>query len=106
MPTAEPDRRNEEEERAPSRAMQIVSVRFGRSQKALIDTEAEAEGVSTSQFIRDSAYGRAVVYGVRRQRAELQVLEAMMAFVEEYGSDKSAPAIEEALRLMRQRDGA
>lgn len=95
MPTAEPN--NSE----PTRAMTIVSVRFGHRQKLTIDEEAELEGVSTSQFIRDAAYGRAVVYRAQRLSLEVRVLEAMVRFAEESGSDELASVVEDALDVAR-----
>jgi uncharacterized protein (DUF1778 family) len=96
VPTAEPSIPKEGADR-PTRAMQIASVRFGEHQRAIIEEEARIEGVSTSQFIRDAAYGRALSYRARRCAADQKVLEAILRFIEEVGTDTAGPVIEEAL---------
>lgn len=70
--------------------MQIVSVRFGAQQIELIQQEATVEGVSASQFIRDAAYARAVIYAARRNAVVVQMWDAMIAVVEEGGQDQLA----------------
>lgn len=44
--------------------MRRVAIRFGRFADAVIAEEAEREGVSFSQFVREAALMRAVVYGL------------------------------------------
>lgn len=70
------------------RAMQIVSVRFGAEQIEVIQQEAEHEGVSASQFIRDAAYARAVLYSARRNATTIQMWDTLIAVVEEAGHDE------------------
>jgi uncharacterized protein (DUF1778 family) len=72
------------------RAMQIVSVRFGAQQIELIQQEASVEGVSASQFIRDSAYARAVLYAAKRNAVVVEMWDRMIAVVEESGYENLA----------------
>lgn len=81
----------------PTRAMQIVSVRFGERQLELIQHEAEAEGVSASQFIRDAAYARAALAAVERKTASARMWVAMLALAREGGTDTLAEALARAL---------
>lgn len=80
-----------------ARAMQLVSVRFGTTQIRLIQNEAEAEGVSTSQFIRDSAYARAILQSARRNRTTALMWEKLIAVVESAGADELSGELSELL---------
>jgi hypothetical protein len=66
--------------------MQIVGVRFGHKQRQLIQKEAAEEGVSESQFIRDAAYARAVLYAAQRKDSLPQLWLLMAEIVQEAGS--------------------
>lgn len=72
---------------APSRAMGIMSVRFGNEQISLLKQEAEAENVSVSQYIRDAAYARAVLSAARRNAITVKMWDRLIAVIEEAGSD-------------------
>lgn len=93
MPTEDP---------RPSRAMQIVSVRFGALQLSDIAREAEVEGISTSQFIREAAYARALVTRARRGDALHEVSVAFLELVQEVGSDAAHTTLEGALAKLQQ----
>jgi uncharacterized protein (DUF1778 family) len=81
-----PDRDNAPPERE-SRAMRIVSVRFGAGQIALVQQEADREGVSASQFIRDAAWARAVLNAARENATTVLMWEKLIAAVEAAGHD-------------------
>jgi uncharacterized protein (DUF1778 family) len=70
--------------------MQIVSVRFGAQQIELVQQEATVEGVSASQFIRDAAYARAILYAARRNATVVAMWDKLIAVVEESGQDELA----------------
>lgn len=59
------------------RRMQVQSIRFGERQWRLIQAEAEAEGVSASQFIRDAAYGRALLTRAEREPELVRAITAL-----------------------------
>jgi uncharacterized protein (DUF1778 family) len=80
-----------------TRAMQIVSVRFGTAQIRLIQNEAETEGVSTSQFIRDAAFARAILLSARRNRSIALLWEKLIAVVEEAGADEISVELRDLL---------
>lgn len=80
-----------------SRAMQIVSVRFGADQIELIHQEASADGKSVSQFIRDAAHVQAVLRAAERNRVTVQLLESMIAVVETTGHDELSAQLRELL---------
>jgi uncharacterized protein (DUF1778 family) len=82
---------------ARTRAMQIVSVRFGTAQIRLIQNEAESEGVSTSQFIRDAAYARAIMQSARRNRSTALMWEKLIAVVESAGADELSGELSDLL---------
>jgi uncharacterized protein (DUF1778 family) len=79
------------------RAMDIVSVRFGTEQIALIKEEAELEGVSASQFIRDAAYARAVLSAARRNATTVRMWDKLIAVVEVAGQDTLNAELREML---------
>lgn len=60
------------------------SVRFGRDQWDFIAEVAQREGVSASQFIREGAFARAILYASRQNPRVLEeyegLLEAARAF--------------------------
>lgn len=87
-----------------SRAMQIVSVRFGADQIELIQQEAGDTGVSASQFIRDSAYARAVLGAAKRNRASLELWENLIAVVETVGYDGLSASMRELLAAAEAED--
>lgn len=86
--------------------MQIVSVRFGTEQIALIQREADAEGVSASQFIRDSAYARAVLSAARRNATNVRMWDALIAVVEELGADELSAELRDLLADVANENGA
>jgi hypothetical protein len=77
--------------------MEIVSVRFGADQIELIKCEASVDGVSVSQFIRDSAYARAIMQAAKRNAAAMKLFAAMVAVIEEAGGDAVAGELHELL---------
>lgn len=81
----------------PSRAMQIVSVRFGREQIELIQEQAALDGVSASQFIRDSAHARAVMLAAQRNATTIQLFQKLLAVISFAGNDTLTAALEELL---------
>jgi uncharacterized protein (DUF1778 family) len=83
----------------PTRAMELVSVRFGAHQIELIKTEAAADGVSVSQFIRDAAYARAVMEAAQRNAKTMRLFRQMIAIIEEAGSDTLALELRETIML-------
>lgn len=90
-----------------SRAMQIVSVRFGSQQIELIQQEATIEGVSASQWIRDAAYAKAVLTAARRNAAVTTMWQGLIAVIEEAGHDLLAGQLRDALDVVHddERDG-
>lgn len=45
----------------PDVPMTPITVRFGPAQLQFIAAQADREGVSTAQFVRDAAFGRAIL---------------------------------------------
>jgi hypothetical protein len=68
--------------------MDIVSVRFGSQQIALVQRMADAEGVSASQYIRDASFARAVLDAARANATSVLMWEKLIAVVEEVGNDQ------------------
>jgi hypothetical protein len=90
-----------------TRAMQIVSVRFGEQQLAFIQAEAEHEGVSASQFIRDASYARAIMQAAERKTDTPKMWLALVAVAEELGPEALVRALHDAQptpRLRRETD--
>lgn len=77
--------------------MHIQSVRFGVQQLGFIRQEADAEGVSLSQFIRDAAYGRAMLYSLQRRDAIPRMYLLMLEMAREVGSDQLLRAVQNAM---------
>jgi uncharacterized protein (DUF1778 family) len=77
--------------------MKILSVRFGAEQQRLIEREAKVEGVSTSAFIRDAAYARAILQAARREDRTLALFESLIAAVEENGQDAISGMLRDAI---------
>lgn len=75
---------------APKR-MQVQSVRFGESQWRLVQRQAELEGTSASQFIRDAAVTRAVILWAARNP---KVRDALTAAFGEVGESMTAVLID------------
>ena len=71
-----------------TRAMQVVSIRFGVEQLGLIHEEAEAENVSVSQYVRDAAWARAVMSATQRNSTQLEMWERLIRVIEEAGQDQ------------------
>lgn len=84
-----------------SRAMQIVSVRFGTEQITLIQDEAGAENVSVSQYIRDAAYARAILSAARRNATTVAMWDKLIAVVEEAGHDQLSHDLRDLLGAVR-----
>jgi uncharacterized protein (DUF1778 family) len=89
-----------------SRAMQIVSVRFGTEQITLIQDEAGVENVSVSQYIRDSAYARAILSAARRNATTVAMWDKLIAVVEEAGHDQLGHDLRDLLDAVRAEDEA
>lgn len=75
--------------------MRVQSIRFGDFQWELISQMAEAEGVSSAQFIRDAAYARAIVHRLRRGE---KALDLWLALTDSFNEHPDLLARLEALR--------
>lgn len=61
--------------------MRSVKIRFSEPLWALIRAEAEREGISPSQFVRDAAMARGIY--LQTQRGELEDVEAIVRRIRE-----------------------
>lgn len=67
--------------------MNVFGVRFGKEQLAFVAREAQIEGVSISQFIRDAASARAVMLCAQRHGLTMQLLSTLIETTEYEGAD-------------------
>jgi uncharacterized protein (DUF1778 family) len=81
----------------PTRAMEIVSVRFGTDSINLLRQEAGFENVSVSQFIRDAAQARAVLSAARRNAITVRMWDRLIAVIEEAGNDRLSGELRDLL---------
>jgi hypothetical protein len=67
-------------DRLPDVPMKATTIRFGETQWRLISARAKMEGVTAAQFIRDAAFGRAIlVWGTSADPADVAALRELFA---------------------------
>jgi hypothetical protein len=80
-----------------ARAMGIVSVRFASYQMEVITPEATRAGVSTSQYIRDATYARAVLGAATHADRTLRLVSGLITLAETNGHEGIAATLRDVL---------